>query len=315
MLDLSFLPQSGNADVQTFMGLGSVATNGEMWHTWIKPRGKSMCHILLVGKGGNGGNGAVGANSTAAGGGGGGSGSMLTMTLPMWAIPDRLYLSLAGSGTLTAATSYITTSLKLTAGAGAPATADTFAIAPGGGNGGNASGATAGAAGAAGAIPTVTNMLLGWVWSDTALAGQAGIIGGVAVAGGALALPTTGLLVTGGTGGGGLPAAAAVGTAGGAITGAGAFPTSAGGVGGSAATTPAGVGNPGTAPLAGVFMCYGGTGGGSSHGSASGAGLFGGNGAPGAPGCGGGGGGGCLTAGTAGVGGRGGPAFCIITSW
>ena len=310
MLDFSHIPtQFGAANVQTFIGISANATSN--WQTWQKPRGKSMCNILLIGKGGNGGLGVVGANSTAAGGGGGGSGGQTSLTMPLWAIPDILHLSLAGMNpSITAISSYVAIA------PGVVNANNTIALANGGGVGGNASGATAGAAGGAGAVATAAGMPLGFPWADALLVGQAGIIGGVAVAGGALTLPVTGLLVTGGTGGGGLPAAAAVGTNGGAFTAAGAFPPQIGGKGAAAATTPPENGSGGYNPISGLFYGYGGTGGGSTHGSATGAGLIASIGGNGAPGCGGGGNGGSLTgtpvAATVGLGG---PALCIITCW
>jgi hypothetical protein len=59
----------------------------------------------------------------------------------------------------------------------------------------------------------------------------------------------------------------------------------------------------------------GGTGGGSTHGTALTTGLVQSNGGDGAPGCGGGGMGGALTASTAGAVGQGGVAFAVITTW
>jgi hypothetical protein len=130
-----------------------------------------------------------------------------------------------------------------------------------------------------------------------------------------LTLPVTGAFVTGGTGGGGLPAAAATGTSGGNITGAGAFPTVLGGVGNATATVPAPFGNPGFQPIQKLGYYYGGTGGASTHGTATGAGLVQSNGGDAAPGCGGGGMGGALTGSTVGRVGFGGAAYAIITCW
>lgn len=314
MLDLFHIPgSSGNADVQMFIGASTAAGND--WQTWQKPRGKAMCDILLIGKGGNGGAGVIGLNSTAAGGGGGGSGGQTRITMPLSLLPDALFLSLAGLSATTTLASYIAISPKLTAGAGAPIANDTLMIANGGGNGGNATGATAGTAGAAGAVATVATMPLGWQFSTLALAGQAGIAGGTTGAAGALTLPLTGLLVTGGTGGAGLGAAGVAGTAGGAFTAAGQFPAHAGGTGAAAATTPPGDGTGGYQPISKLGYWYGGTGGGSTHGTATGAGLRQAWGAPGSYGCGGGGGGGALTGSAAGQVGMGGPSICIITCW
>jgi len=307
MLDFSHIPTPyGAATVETFSG---TATSNSNLQTWVKPRGKSMCQILLIGAGGNGGNGAVGANSTAAGGGGGGSGGQTSLTIPLWAIPDALSLYLAASG------SAFLSKICIGASTDANVTLATAAI---GGNGGNASGATAGSVGAAAGSASAASMPLGWQWVDTALAGQAGIIGGTTVAGAALTLPVTGLLVTGGTGGGGLPAAAAAGTAGGSFTVPAApspFPAHAGGATQATATLPANWGASGYRPIPNLLYGYGGTGGGSTHGTATGGGLVASRGGNGAPGCGGGGGGGALTGSTVGGGGLGGPAFCVITCW
>lgn len=313
-LDVFSFPKStGNADVFYFQGSETAA--GTDWITWEKPRGKGMVDIVLVGKGGNGGTGVIGAASTAAGGGGGGSGAQTRLTMPLALLPDYLYISLAGPSATTTLASYITVGLKLTAGAGAPTTADILMIANGGGNGGNATGATGGTAGAAGAAATAAAMPLGGAWA-TFLAGQAGIVGGTTAAGGNLTLFSVGgLLVTGGTGGAGVGNAGSTGSAGGNITGAGVFPTSLGGLAAGSQTAAPGNGQHGFKPNPGLMVLYGGTGGGSTGGAATGAGLTQASGGNGAPGCGGGGSGGAFTGSVAGTAGLGGPAFCIITVW
>lgn len=319
MLDLLHLPTPGGIDVQRFFG-ANIGTAVDTTFTWIKPRGKSMLHILFVGGGGDGGTGVIGANSTAAGGGGGGSGSQLSMLIPMWAIPDALYILM---GRFNGYASYITIAPHTSASASAPAANIVLAQANGASPGGNASGATAGTAGAAPAAPSANQMPAGWAYVQQAIAGMAGIAGGTTVAGAALTLPVTGQNVTGGTGGGGLPAAATAGTNGGAFTvptTLGVFPAQAGGVGAAAATTPAGLGLLGLL-LAGGYLNggyeyrYGGTGGGSTHGSATGAGLVQAAGGNGAPGCGAGGMGGALTGSTAAVAARGGSPFAILTAF
>lgn len=277
------------------------------WVAWHKPPDKKMVHILLVGKGGNGGTGAVGANSNAAGGGGGGSGSQTRLIMPLDLLPNILYFSLAGLVPSANTNSFVCIDPIMVA-------INTLMIASQGGNGGNAAAAVAGAGGTAGAIATAANMPLGWNFA-TALAGQAGIIGGVAVAGANLALPLTGLLVTGGTGGGGLPAAATAGTVGGSIAGAGVFPTNPAQAGAGVATTPPLNGGGGFNPIKNLVFNYGGTGSGSTHGSATGAGLVQAPGGNGLYGCGGGGSGGALTGSVAGSGGLGGISFAVITCW
>jgi hypothetical protein len=304
MLDFSHLPgQYGAATVEYFQP-ASI-----QFIAWNKPRGKSMCQIMLFGCGSNGGNGAVGANSTAAGGGGGSSGAQTFLTIPFWAIPDTLYLQLPQGGSGQASFISIRPDSVVN---------HLLAVANTAGAGGNAAGATPGAAGGASSVATAVQMPLGWQWVDTVLAGQPGIIGGVAVAGAALTLPVTGLLVTGGTGGGGLPAAAATATNGGSFTvpaSPSPFPAHSGGIGSATATVPAQGGSTGYSPIAKLLYYYGGTGSSSTHGTATGAGLAQARGGDGAPGCGGGGSGGGLTGSTAATGGLGGPAFCIITCW
>lgn len=307
MLDLFHLPPGTVADVQIFGPNAAVAGVG--WSTWRKPRGVTMCTIFGFGSGGGGGNGVVGANSTAAGGGGGGSGGQTYLTIPAALVPDVLFISVGMGLNAAGVASRVAINPDTTAN-------NCLWIANGGGVGGNGAGATAGAAGSAGAVATIATMPLAGLGTYSLLAGQAGIIGGTTVAGAALTIPTTGLVITGGTGGGGLPAAATNGKDGGAFTVAGVFPPQPAGLGATAATTPGGDGSNGFAmAFRGLGYNYGGTGGGTSHGSATGAGLVGGKGGAAGPGCGGGGGGGALTGSTQGTGGRGGDGSVVILAW
>lgn len=291
------------ASQRKFVFPGNSVTAGTAWEALrIPPWAKRMA-ILAIGGGGNGGTGVVGANSTAAGGGGGGSGGQTFALIETEFLPDQIFVSAGGQG--------IASRVSIVP----DATANhCIAIANGGGNGGNASGATGGAAGAAGAVATLAAMPLAGAGITTLLAGQAGIIGGAAVAGAALTLPVTGLFVTGGTGGGGLPAAAATGTNGGSFTvpAGGFFPANAGGVGSATATNPAASGTHGIFGFNGLDYYYGGTGGASTHGTATGGGLVQSSGGNGAYGCGGGGMGGALTGSTVGVIGRGGPGLVTV---
>lgn len=309
MLDYFNLPKNSVADIQEFKGNSVVA--GVTWQTWTKPRGVTMCHIFLLGQGGGGGTGVIGANSVSAGGGGGGSGGQTSVTIPAFMLPDTLFISTGATASGNGAASYVSISPNTTAN-------HTVAIANGGGGGGNASAGTGGAAGSAGSIATVGTMPLGWSFANLALAGQAGIIGGAAVAGGALTLPVTGLLVTGGTGGGGLPAAAAAGTNGGAFTVPAApsqFPPQIGGQGSATATNPADNGSNGWTGMNKLLYSYGGTGGASTHGTATGGGLVQSSGGVGGYGCGSGGMGGALTGSAAGIVSRGGLGYCLIICW
>jgi hypothetical protein len=317
MLDMQHFPGNlNNQRQQTFIG-DNGATVATQWRTWVKPKGINWIHIYMVGKGGNGGTGVVGANSVSAGGGGGGSGGTSSILLPAWCVPDTLYISLAGVSATTTMASYI---------AWYPSTTGQYVIqvANGGGNGGNASAGTGGTAGSAAATVSVTSMLTAYNTGGAAapsnLVGTVGGVGGAAVAAAALAMPTTGSRVMGGTGGGGLPAAAATGTVGGAITGAGPFPTIAAPAGQATATSPPNTPDNGyifqpQIPGALGMYNFGGIGGGSTHGTATGGGLVQMKGGDGAPGCGGGGSGGALTGSTAAAGGLGGPAFLILTTW
>lgn len=308
MLDMAHLVGQSYADIQTFIGDSANATTH--WKTWTKPRGKSMCHILLIGKGGNGGVGVIGAASTAAGGGGGGSGGQTSLIMPLHMLPDTLFLSLAGANpSTTAISSYVAIAPLTTA-------SNVLAVANGGGAGGNGSAGTAGAAGAAGGNASIATMPLGWMTGPIILAGQAGGLGGTSsVNPAAVVIPVTGLRVTGGTGGGGLAAAGSAGAQGAGITGGGAFPTMFNPLSSGVATDPPFDGAGGIKPVPGLLYGYGGLGGNATNGSATGAGLRQASGGNGAPGCGGGGSGGALTGSTPGVIGLGGPALCIITCW
>lgn len=305
MLDFSHLPTSTKADVQVFNC--GASGSGVGWQTWFKPRGVSMLHILCIGAGGNGGAGAVGAASTAAGGGGGASGAQASLVVPAIFLPDALYLSVSpGAGFSTNISIY-------------PSAVDLSALVLGCASGGNANAASAGTGGGGGgaaAVPAIGSMRLAGLGFYTLLAGQAGITGGAAIAGAALTIPTTGLLVTGGTGGGGVGNGTSTGFAGGAFTVVGTFPPQRGGIPPGSQTVPAGDGSNGYDwVIPGLGYSYGGTGGASTGGAATGAGLKAGMGGAGGVGCGGGGGGGGFTGSTQGLGGRGGPGQIIITAW
>jgi hypothetical protein len=288
------LPTSPNFDVTVFGG-NSVAA-GQNWHTWIKPPGKSRLTIIVFGGGGGGGAGAIGAASTAAGGGGGGSGGMTIVDIPLSFIPARLYISVGNAKTGNGIASYVSTQPNTVAN-------HTLAVANPGSGGGNATGASAGSAGVgAGAVPASV-MPLGWPFSKLVLGGQAGIIGGTTVNAANISMPTTGLRTLGGTGGGGLAAAATTGRNGGSVNVSVNIPTAfyfpIGGVGSAVDTVPPGNGVHGVRlNTVSEYFFYGGTGGASTHGSATGTGLVQSVGGNGAIGAGGGGSGGALSGST-----------------
>lgn len=297
MLDLRHLARTGRFDVQVF-----CATNGSIvGPVWNKPRGVSGVYILAVGAGGNGGNGAVGANSAAAGGGGGASGGQTQAVFAANMLPDTLYVTAqwASSAIVRTGPAY--------------SVQDVLVYANSGSNGNNASGATAGTGAFSSGASTIGNFSLAGAGLFRAFGTGAGATGGSSAT-----YPTTGIRVCGGAGGAALGAAGAVGVQGGSIPTSGiGQPGLAGGAGGSSATVPPGGGSSGAGILVfdRAFNLHGGAGGGSTHGSATGAGLVGANGGNGDPGCGGGGGGGALTGSTQGLGGRGGPGFVVILSW
>lgn len=300
------LPMNPAFNKQIFQG--SAITDGVDWQTWIKPKGKSQVFILCIGAGGGGGQGVIGAVSTAAGGGGGGSGALTFLVLPAEVLPDNLYVQVGGDKTGAGLVSRVAIYPNTTA-------TNQVTIARGGAVGGNASGATAGTAGAGGAITAVADAPLFWAFHSFVVAGQAGTAGGTTGAGPSVAVPLTGLRMTGGAGGAGLGATAVAGTAGGNITGIGPFLTLAGGAGGTSATVAPLDGRNGPAQnvLNNMFW-FGGSGGGSTHGSASGAGLRQSNGGDGGVGSGGGGNGGAFT-GSASAASRiskGGPGLVVI---
>ena len=88
-LDIGFFPSQAT-DIRIFESASpTVSTN---WQVWNKPRGKSMAFIFCIAGGGAGMPGVVGAASTAGGGGGGGSSGQSTLIVPVFLLPDVLYV-------------------------------------------------------------------------------------------------------------------------------------------------------------------------------------------------------------------------------
>lgn len=306
MLDLSYLAQSTKADVQTFSG--TSGTGGYL--TWQRPRGVSMLNIIAIGAGSDGGSGAIGAAGSSAGGGGGGSGGVTSVLVPALSLPALMYVkapTLAADGATIVSISP----------PGAAGATEILAIANAPiANGGAASGNTAGTGATGGVVVAINSMRLAGLGRYTVAAGQNGSSGGDSASNAvSTVLPTSGIMVTAGGGGGGTAGAGLPGNLAGDISGAGVFPTLSAGISSSAATTPATDGSAGIQPIPELLYFYGGSGGGATFGSATGAGLVAGKGGNGAYGCGGGGGGGGLTGSTQGTGGQGGPGLVIIIAW
>lgn len=310
-LDVFDTPFSFRGDVQIFNLPSTV--NQVQWHTWIKPRGISMIHMLLMSGGGGGGGGFTRAAAAAGGGGGsGGSSGITRVTIPAFLLPDRLYIQVgaggqgvlsgggtAGSGLL----SYVVIAHSVATPGTVQATnvvAVSGAAGPTGG--GTGTGAAVGALGAAGTIATIGAMPIAGLGQFGVIAGVAGVAGG-AVAGAngtAQAIGTNSAPFWGATSGAGTTAAD---FAGGAFTATADSYFSE-----KRPATPAAGSNPGSAGYTNwkPFFSYGGGGGSSSNAGVGGAGGNGGYGA-------GGGGGGAGT--TGGRGGDGGGGLVMIFGW
>jgi hypothetical protein len=296
-----------------FVLTANSAVDGGSWQAWSKPMNKTMAVITVIGGGGGGGSGVIGANSTAGGGGGGGGAGVTTIQIPLALLPPRLYVSIPFARTGAGAATYV--SVRNEAETGFIDNLGVIAMANGGTAGGNASGATGGSAGGAAAIAPTSSMPLGMTFLLRKSTGAPGGAGSGNTTAASVSVLTA-LRVTGGTGGGGLGATATNGSRGGDISISGLvqpYPTLSGGTAPTAATTPPGVGRNGVEVAVGKnTIFYGGTGGSSTHGSATGAALVQAAGGNGAPGCGGGGSGAALTGSVPADPSLGGPGLVII---
>lgn len=300
MLDFGHLPTpTGNSDVQLFTCPSTV--NQLQWHTWLKPRGKTMMHAILASGGGAGGNGATGvAASARVGGGSGGSSGLTRLTIPLAFVPDALYVQVGRGGDSIIGNpllSYIAAKYS----AATPGTVNPNNIFAVSGAAAPTNGTIAGAAGAGGTIATIAAMPLAHMGHFDFIAGTNGASGGAAAGavGGAAAQPTA-TPFWGASGGAGTTSADFAG---------GAFTANADSLFSEMRPATAAAGSnhgSGGFTLWTPFISFGGGGGGSSN-----AGV-GGNGGNGGLGCGGGGGGGGTTGGTGGAGGSG---FVLIICW
>ena len=319
MLDIFGVLDIPGVDVSYFEGTSTVTLT--QWRTWHKPRGCKWIYALGVGGGSSGGAG-INTGTTSGGGAGGGSGAQSSFLIPAFLLPDTLYVQ-AGTGGKQADSpasgavgvagipTYIAPEPFTTLNAGL-----TYLIA----NNGQATGAAAtatvgGVAGTAAVVGTLASMPLAARGFHTFLVGQAGTAGGTnAAAGTNVTYPATGLLVSGGAGGGGCNGATgfAGGTVSASTSGLGTnFVQSISGGIAAVGSTPAGRGIDGIIRFLGHR--WGGTGGGGATTTSGGIAGAGGN---GAPGCGGGGGGGCNTTNTTiGRGGNGGDGFVILAAF
>lgn len=306
MLDVFNLPSStGATDIQIFT-TPTVTLSNVQWHTWVKPRGKTMAFITCIGGGGGGGGGFTAAAAAARGGGGGGGSSAVTkLTVPLFQLPDTLYIQVGAGGIGQVSGGGVAGSGVQSYVAVHPDTTSVNVLLYSGGiptGGGTGTGAAVGALGSAGSIATVGNMPLSGIGVFSSIAGQNGTAGGAVAGavGGAQSIPTTSVITSGGTGGAGTTSADFAGglwtaVANSIISDWRPATPAAGSNNGSGGTT-----------LWKPTFFFGGSGGSSSN---AGIGGWGGNGSYGS---GGGGGGGGTTGGR---GGDGGSGIVIIYSW
>jgi hypothetical protein len=302
MLDFGHLPKPLTGTVDYFPGFSSIT--GAVWEVWNKPKNCNFIRILCIGGGGKGGNGGAGngTNTSATGGGGGGSSAIANITIPASFVPDVLYVSAGIGGTVNTGGVGISSQVCI-----APANVAIYILcyANGGNVGGNGNaGVSGGTGGAGGGLSALTTALQGFQGHFNSIAGQSGASGGVGV-GGSITYPTTGLLLSGGSAGGGISAntssaAGNVNAPASQTTVYNLFQTRT-----AAAFTNGQYG----AELYKPLMSCGGVGGGAfvNGGNTGGGGGF---------GSGGGGGGASVTTGTpGGVGGNGGAGLVVIQTW
>lgn len=308
MLDVFDIPTKSKAVTNTYVG--GVSTISVAWQ---KPRGTSMVRIVCIGGGGGGGaGGPAGALGASGGGGGGGSGAQWIGLFPVWALPNTLYIQPGSCGLGGTTADGTAGGVSRVMVGGTSTVVQEILITATAGGGGQVGRTTTGfnTGGAGGAASTIANATISSLaFNAGSLAGQDGTNAGVAFNGEDITLPTIGLVVTGGTAGGGL--STSFNNLGGSfIVPTSYFPAQPGGKYGGTTTASGGAGSNGF-KVPNLLYFYGGTGGAPS----GRAGGNGGRGGIGAYGCGGGGGGGTFTGGVRAVGGNGGAGIIIITSW
>jgi hypothetical protein len=211
MLDYLHLTDNTNGTVDYFPGFSD--TDGGSWVVWEKPRGAHMIRITCIAGGGGGGSGfSSNTGASRGGGGGGGSSAISIVTIPVYVLPDRLYVSSGvggpggaanpADGTANLGSDGIRSYVCIAQDTGliyrvcyadsgkAGTTAPTAT--PTGGTGGNG-----------GTVATIADMFLASYGIRNFTAGGAGGAGGGVGPGTQISYPTTGLLLSGGTGGNG----------------------------------------------------------------------------------------------------------------
>lgn len=204
MIDLSHVPEIPGLSV--FLPQG---TSTDSWQIWNKPRGFVMCSIYAIGPGGGGASGgsATGVvGGTQPGGSGGGSGGVSRLIIPLFMLPDSLYVlvSPGGSGGEPVASSAGTAgnvafAPLATVVSMAPSTTSQYVyLEANAGGGGSTSG---GAAGAGGSVATARPFAL--LGATFFIAGNAGATGNSLTGLGGSVTQGTASQIYGGAGGGG----------------------------------------------------------------------------------------------------------------
>ena len=290
---------------QTFYFAGTNA-----WQTWIKPPNCKWVNIFLVGGGAGGQGGNTGAASTRSGGNGGGSAAYTYITVPSFALPDRMYIQVGGGGTSGASgggqggvggLSYICS---------IPDSSSPYNILMKSGTAGAGTSTSI----TAGSSIVAADIILGQVGLVSAYAGQTGGAAGSSITPAPNVTPS-GIPFTSGSGGAGCNSVGTLGASGN-VVGILDFPTISGGTNTAVQSTTAGPGNSGYSTRENFIgpnfktpmFFMGGAGGGAASQTLG----VGGKGGDGSLGCGGGGGGAGGNA-TAGIGGKGGDGFIMIT--
>jgi len=315
MIDLLHIPETPGLSVFLPQGVDENS-----WQAWQKPRGFVMATIYAIGPGGGGGSGRSEdpAVNNRGGGGGGGSGGLSRLTIPLFLLPETLYIRVTPGGSGGAAVA--PTSNGIAGNVAFASAASLVSVYPStttqylflranSGNGGGGGTTTAGLGGSGGVISGTSGAPLSSLGATLYIAGNTGAGGGTNTSGVSIT-QSIASQIYGGAGGGGCANAGAA-TSGGNITGQspGPFSASLGGVGVNGAIANDG-GNGFSWSTIFPLKIYGGTGGSAPNLSAH----VGGNGGNGTmPGAGGGGGGSSRN--TSGKGGDGGPGCVIIQCW
>ena len=298
-------PTSGSAskNIQEFFATGNTG-----FQIWQKPQGYSMAYILAIGGGSSGAGGATGAIDTGrTGGGGGGGGGQSRLIIPIFLLPDVLFIQVGRGGLSVAGNTAGNAGQRSTIQVSNWAGTSNHNLVLASGNAAATAPAVAGTAGTGETVFTIANAFYANLGIMLAIAGGNGAAGSNGAAAGSSVTQFAQSITCGGAGGGGVNTSD-VNTAGGNITALDLFPAISGGTAVSGIAGNGGNGYHGFMPH--FYTCGGAGGGGLDTLEAAGSGGAGGLGSGG-----GGGGGGTSGGGSGGRGGRGGDGYVSIVCW